>query len=77
MHLVTSDLILYAFSFSCFPLTENAGKFMLDEMKHFQSYSQNYWQAVLFFFYFNQVTQNRMMDANDYFDTERQIIKTA
>lgn len=38
--LMTSDLILHSFSFPHFPLTENAGTFIFDEMKHLQSYSQ-------------------------------------
>lgn len=76
MHLVTSDLILYAFSFSCFPLTENAGKYMLGEMKLFRVTAKNPSTKLLasfsVLFYFNWVTQNTMMDANDYFDTEKQ-----
>lgn len=82
MYLVTSDFIL-SFSFlSLVFLTENAGKFILDEMKHFQSYSQKswhkiIWHAFLFFFTLTDVSQNTMVDVNDYFDTKRQIIKNA
>lgn len=58
--LVTSDLILHSFfSFSCFPLTDNAGKFMLAKMKHLQSYRQKsqheiIWHTFLFFFTFTE-----------------------
>lgn len=82
MHLVTSDFIL-PFSFlSLVFLTENAGKCILDEMKHFQSYSQKswhkiIWHAFLFFFTLTDISQNTMVDVNDYFDTKRQIIKNA
>lgn len=60
MHLVTSDFMLSFFlSFSCF-LTENAGKFILDEMKHFQSYSQQSWHKIIWraFLFFSTLIES-------------------